>query len=241
MAKSPSRAGKSTSAPSAPQPTVLYPVVMRPADHGELSEADIERLEAAGGIKFAPEIRRALKNTAAGWIAHDHLLQSPRPKEFRRRLRAMENALKRAIDRLDLNRTDAPILDRHLYHWLLNADFESAKDMLRTSISLTQQAHGLSDLLRLVQQDLPVDKGRSRPMDEDRFILYLADQFEASGARASAYASQHSESGYGETPFRRFVHEFYAMLPIKSRRTRVGLDDAILRALEYRRCHLKKG
>jgi hypothetical protein len=81
----------------------------------------------------------------------------------------------------------------------------------------------------------------ARPKDEDRFIIYLADQFEASGGQAVAYSNIHSDSGYGETPFRKFVHEFYEALPIESRRTRSGLDEAILRALEYRRHHSTKG
>jgi len=77
-------------------------------------------------------------------------------------------------------------------------------------------------------------------MDEERFIVALADQFETAGGRARAYTSEYSGSGYGETPFRNFVHAFYEMLPINSRRTPSGLDDAIRRAL-HRRRRAKKG
>jgi hypothetical protein len=245
MAKSVSRGRKSSTVPSVRQPTVLYPVVTRElpqrADYAELSQADIGHLEVAAGFDFKPDARRKLQSIAAGWISHDRVLQSPRPKKFRARLQKMEKAAGGIIGTLDLDRNDAPILDRHLLHWLINSGCRSANDMLAASASLIGQAQQLVDLLRRVQQNLPADRGRRRPMDEDRFIIYLADQFEASGGQARAYASEHSESGYGETPFRKFVHQFYKALPIKSRRKRSGLDESILRALEYRRHHSTKG
>jgi hypothetical protein len=113
--------------------------------------------------------------------------------------------------------------------------------MLAASSAVVATARELIALLSRVEQHRPVDKGRSRPMDEDRFIIYLADQFEAFGGRATAYRNEHTDSGYGETPFRNFVHKFYDMVPIESRRTKSGLDEAIRRALEYRRRHLQEG
>jgi hypothetical protein len=242
-----------------PQPPVLYPLVVRmptrPRDPGDsqadadawmgynpdmLSQADIDRLEAAAGIVFKPEVRRRLQGIAADWISHDLLLQSPRPREFRARLQRMGRAVKRAIDELDLNPANGPILDYHLLHWLMDAKFDGAQEMLRASASFIGPAQTLLDSLVRVEQNLPIDTGRRRPMDEDRFIIALADQFEASGVHARAYTSDHSESGYGETPFRQFVHEFYKVLPISSRRTQTGLDEAIRRALNQRR-HAKKG
>jgi hypothetical protein len=115
MAKRGLRAVKSRTVPTVPQPTVLYPVVDSPADDPELSDADMERLENAGGVKLTQQVRTELRNIAAGWIAHDRLLQSRRPKEFRTRLQTMTKALERMIDSVDLNRTDAPALDRHLF------------------------------------------------------------------------------------------------------------------------------
>jgi hypothetical protein len=87
---------------------------------------------------------------------------------------------------------------------------------------------------------LPRDLGRARPKDEDRFIIYLADQFETTGIQATAYTSAHTVSEYGEAPFRNFVKQLYAMLPLKKRRRESGLDKAIIRALEYRRKHSAK-
>ena len=66
-------------------------------------------------------------------------------------------------------------------------------------------------------------------------IQYLADQFEACGGKARAYVSNHSREGYAKTPFRQFVHQFYAFLSLKSRRTSRGLDEAIRQVLMNRR------
>jgi hypothetical protein len=147
----------------------------------------------------------------------------------------MESVARRAIEELDLNATNAPILDRHLLHWLMEAKFDGAQDVLQTSSSIISLAHALLGPLERAKQSLPPDGGRARPMDEERFIVALADQFETAGGHARAYTSAHSGSGYGETPFRNFVHAFYEMLPIKTRRTPSGLDDAVRRALDRRR------
>ena len=230
------------SVPVIQQPTVLYPVVWSapkfPPGHKLLSDANFRTLEKAGGLKLNAESRKALENTAGGWISHDRMLQSPRPRQFQQRLKEMEGALERLIISLDLNRGDAPILDHHLYNWLINNDFFIVDAQAASLIHNSQQ---LINLLRHVQKSLPTDKGRRRPMDDDRFVIYLAEPFEKSGGRASAYASAHTESGYGDTPFRKFVHQFYELLPLKSRRTESGLDETIIRALEYRRRHSQKG
>jgi hypothetical protein len=153
----------------------------------------------------------------------------------------MRKALERVIASVDLNRTGAPVLDRHLYIWLLDAGCDGANEMLAASDALIGQAHKLIGLLSTVEQNLPVDKGRRRPMDEDRFIIYLAEEFDASGGEATAYRSEHTVFGYAETAFRKFVHEFYKMLRLESHRKGCGLDEAIIRALEYRRRHSEKG
>src|SRR5262249_36229306 len=158
---------------------------------------------------------------ADGWVGHDLVLQSPRPREFRRRLRDMEKVLEHLVRSLDLHRGDASPLDRHLLHWLMNA---GADDLQNNLVVLVQEGHKGIELLKHAQSALPSDKGQRRPMDEDRFIIYLAELFEASGGRATAYRAAHSDSGYANTPFRRFIHEFYRMLPLASRRTQSGLD-----------------
>jgi hypothetical protein len=244
MAKDRARAKRSglKSVPIVHQHTVLYPVVVKvPSDDKELSEADFQALESVGGVRFEASTRRALKNIAAGWISHDRVLQSPRPPQFRKRLRKMEEAVELAIGSLDLNKDNAPILDHHLYTWLINKGFDGADDLQQSSAILMQEGHKLIDLLRRAQRSLPLDTGRSRPMDDDRFIIHLAVQFEASGGRAVAYNSSHTDSGYGDTPFRKFVHQFYGLLPIKSRRISSGLDQVIIAALGYYRKHTEKG
>jgi hypothetical protein len=164
---------------------VLYPVVTRepsdPAERTELSQSDLDRLEATVGLTFNPDVRRALRNIAATWIAHDRLLQSPRPRDFRRRLRQMQTALQRVVTTLDLHGSDAPILDHHLLNWLINAPFDAARDMQQAAGSLITEAQQLIDAIHRVQRELPPDPGRARPMDEDRFIINLAEQFDASG------------------------------------------------------------
>jgi hypothetical protein len=228
---------RSTSVPVAEQPTILWPVVSRLSpkeDQWSLSDNDIVRLEEAVGAQFTTEARRAINAIAAGWVAHDRGLQSPRPGDFKKRLQKMAKAASVAAA-LDLNRENAPSLDRHLFIWLNDAEFDTARDLLRISSSMAAQAEDLITLLEAVQKHLPPDLGRPRPMDDDRFIIYLADQFETTRIPATAYPTEHSDSHYGETPFRNFVHRFYAMLPLKKRRTQSGLDEAMIRALDYRR------
>jgi hypothetical protein len=206
-----------------------------PAKVNDLSEEDIRLLEASGGIEFTLGVRSALQRIAASWIIDDRVLQSPRPKEFRRRLTKSGKALGRAIALLDFNEGDA--VDQQLHHWLINSGFRGAPDLLHFSVCMIDMGNRLIELLSLASRALPSDSGRRRPMDEERFIIYLADQFEASGGRALAYANKHKESGYADTSFCRFVHQFYALLPIVSKRSRSGLDEAIIRALKYRRGH----
>jgi hypothetical protein len=72
-------------------------------------------------------------------IDHDRDLQSPRPGDFKKRMRKMAK-LASAVLEVDLYRENAPVLDRHLLHWLLNADFDGARNLLRISGSITAQA-----------------------------------------------------------------------------------------------------
>ena len=230
-----------TSVPMVEQPTVVYPVVTREPLPHDFSEEQFRLLEEAGEIHLTAEARRTLQRIAATWIAQDEILQSPRPRDFQRRLQEMAKELERMIATIDLNHGDAPISDRHLYMWLINAGVPSLYELLEKLTVLIQDGRKGIDLLQLAQASLPKDEGRRRPMNEDRFIIHLAEQFEASGGQAVVYSTVHSESGYGNTSFRDFVHKFYELLPVKSRRTSSGLDETAIRALKYRRRHSKKG
>jgi hypothetical protein len=231
---------RSISVPVVQQNTILWPIVRRlgPEDDWSLTDGDIAQLEQAAGVEFKPEARQAIKLIAAGWVSHDRDLQSPRPKDFRKRLHQMEK-LAGAVADLDLDRESATSFDLHLSSWLLNADFQAARDLLRISTLMADQAHQLIKSLQLVQQHLPSDSGGSRPIDDHRFIIYLADQFETSGFQATGYADAYTR--YGDSPFRRLVHRLYAMLPIKKRRTQSGVDEAIIWALKERRRRSQKG
>jgi hypothetical protein len=134
-----------------------------------------------------------------------------------------------------------PQLDRQLYNWMINLSLDVVDDLLQSLTCVIQEGPKVINSLRRVEQNLPADEGRRRPMDEARFIIYLADQFEASGgfpvAYNIAYHNEKAGSAFAKTSFRNFVHRFYEMLPIESKRTQIGLDKEILRALKYRRRH----
>jgi hypothetical protein len=233
------RSGNSVarSVPTVTQSTILYPVTTEAPPKELLRDEDIDRLQKVSQIEFNKDVRASIRRIAAAWRLHDRALQSPRPKEFRARLKRMEAALEKAATLLELDDT-AGHLDYQLKNWLMNAS--CGGDLLLVSASVCEQARLLINLLRCAQKNLPKDNGRARPMDEDRFIIYLADQFEASGGRALAYRDGNRDSGYALTSFRNFMHQLYHRLQLASRRTESGLDEAIIRALAYRRKHRKE-
>jgi hypothetical protein len=225
--------------------TILWPVVSRGECRPDLTEEQFSALEVAGGIVLTPDARRALNSIAEGWTSHDRVLHSPRPGEFRRRLSSVRAHLEKAYSELDLYGPETTIFDRHLLHWLRESGGAVADEALAQHALLPH----LIEFLKKTEQSLPPDGGRARPMDEDRFIHYLADQFEACGGKARAYQAHRTDNGYAKTPFRRsvhrgyartpfrqFVHRFYDFLSLDRRRTRSsGLDEAIRRALIARR------
>lgn len=208
---------------------VLWPVVSIAEALPDLTEAQFAALETAGKVSLTPESRRTLNNIAESWISHDRMLHSPRPAKFRSRLQSIRTSLEKAHARGDLNRVGATPFEQHLYHWLLG--LPDGIDGLSQLASL----NAIIEFLHRAEQSLPSDSGSARPRDDDRFIQYLADQFEACGGKARAYLSSYSEEGYAKTPFRQFVHRFYEFLSLKSRRTRHGLDEAIRQTLMSRR------
>jgi hypothetical protein len=198
-----------------------------------LNRAQFAELENAGGITLK-ESRRALNGIAAGWLSHDRALNSPRPGEFRARIGSIRAHVEKAHAESDFYGSEASVFDRHLLHWL-REQVPGANEALAQLALLPH----LIEFLRKAEQSLPTDTGRPRPMDDHRFIHYLADLFEVHGGKARAYLTSYegpdAGNGYADTPFRRFVHEFYGFLSLKSRRTRSGLDEGIRRALIERR------
>jgi hypothetical protein len=216
------------------QPTVLYPVITGEPSI-EFSEANFRSLEETGDVEIESQVRKALLNIAYGWIAHDQVLQSPRPGKFRKRLAKIRRALERAYADLDLDKLGVTF-DRQLYLWLVDFNTDGSSDYF----SLLTEIEKGTRFLAEAEASLPADSGRARPKDDHRFIIGLATQFEASGGQARGYRSAHGDDGYGDTPFRRFVHTFYGFLPLESKRAPGGLDEAIRSALKYRRKHTKK-
>jgi hypothetical protein len=195
----------------------------------DLTEAQFAAFETAGKVSLTPESRRTLNNIAESWISHDRMRHSPRPAKFRLRLQSIRISLEKAHAQADLNRVGATPFERHLYHWLFG--LPGGIDGLSQLVAL----NGIIEFLYRAEKSLPPDSGSARPRDDYRFIQYLADQFEACGGKARAYLSSHSEEGYAKTSFRQFIHRFYEVLSLKSRRTRRGLDEAIRQAVMDRR------
>jgi hypothetical protein len=210
--------------------TILYPLVLQaPEDDSKLTDGQFADLEKTGQISLTSEARRYLNNIATSWAAHDRARHSPRPREFRTRLRSIRSNLEKAHAEADLNREGATPFDRRLLHWLLE------RSETRGLLGQFADLEHLIQSLRKAEELLPPDSGSARPMDDHRFIRYLADQFEACGGKARAYLSNHSDENYAKTPFRQFVLRFYRLLPLKTRRTQRGLDEAIRRTLAQRR------
>ncbi len=229
------RRQKLTTLPSRDQPTVLWPVVSRVESRFELSEAGYSVLEGCGKISLTTEAHRILGDIAESWVAHDRVLNSPRPWDFKSRLTEIINALKAAREAVDINRCGASQMERHLINWLANLKIAGEAPYFEYSQSLESSMLLMLDFFEAAITALPMDTGAPRHKDEERYLILLADLFEAAGGRAVAYPSKHAAEGYADTPFRQFVHHYYNLLPLKSRRTRSGLDEALRRALRFRR------
>jgi len=229
-------ARRSTKKRSVPQSsrreTILYPLVMEGERHDrpKLSETQLSELEKSGRISLTPDARRYVENIARSWTAHERARYSPRPGQFRARLRSIRANLEKAHAEADLNREGATFFDRHLLLWILERP--EIRDLL---IQFASLEHLIGSILK-AEQMLPPDSGAARPREDHRFIQYLADQFQACGGKPRAYLDAYSDEGYRQTPFRQFVHQFYGFLSLEAPRTPRGLDEAIRKALaEWRR------
>jgi hypothetical protein len=211
---------------------ILWPLVLAPGPRTKLAHHQFQALQETGRILLTDGARRALNNIAQAWISHDAVLHSPRPADFRARLKAMRAPVEKACAETDLLRPNATVLDQHLYHWLFD------RNPTDTAVFLQQlgELPAIIEFLERAEKSLSaVNRGTARAMDEGRFIRFLADQFENCGRKASAYATAHTKIGFADTPFRAFIHQFYEFLPLKSKRRRSGLDQAICLALKERR------
>ena len=92
-----------------------------------------------------------------------------------------------------------------------------------------------------LQKALPLDGGHRREFDDERLFISLADIYERAGGTPAAYWTEYSngmakkiKGSMADTPFRQFVQAFYSRLPVLSKRTLAGVDEALRGAMRSR-------
>jgi len=220
--------------------SIIYPLIQEGGPEFELSDADFAQLQVAGGITLPPELRQQLSDLAHLWVMHLRGLQSPRPKQFRRRLKLIGNSLDKAYGALDLNRENASTWERHLFNWARNTNVDGAATFFEDTSELLVRIRRMTEVIASLKQVLPEDEGRRRPYEDQRLFITLANIFELAGGAAVAYWSEYP-SGMADKPFRRFAQLFYRMLPIEPKRTPAGVDEALRDAIRSRRSGLGQG
>jgi hypothetical protein len=235
MAKN-SRANSPRSQPTNTTPPPFTPTVVRlPSDEFRISDEQFAELEAAGGVRLSEQHRRNLHTLADIWIGDLHIRRSPRPKQFGDCLDDMEDAFAQ-VER-------ACQWGRHpkyaLMHWAMETSVKGADCLPVRLTAFELEAKTLREMILALKQQLPPDPGRQRPYDDERRIIFLANIFEEAGGKATAYLSEYVETGsMADTPFRRFAHQFYSLLPAHDKRDLGGLDKALRLALKTRRAGL---
>jgi hypothetical protein len=214
--------------------SIIYPLIHESGPEFEISDADFAELQLAGEITLPPELRRRLSDLAHLWVMHLRGLQSPRPKQFRTRLKLIENSLEKAYGALDLNGEDASTWERHLFNWARNTNVEGATTFFEDTHELLVRMRRMTEVIARLERILPGDEGRRRPYDDEPLFITLANIFELAGGTAAAYWTEYP-SGMADTPFRRFGQLFYKMLPIEPKRTPAGVDEALRDAIRSRR------
>jgi hypothetical protein len=230
MGKQQAAKKKTRTAAKAPPP--LFPLVERPPEYFELTTAQYRDLEKAGDITLSSEQREKLLSLAYLWIEDLRFRLSPRPKAFRDWLQRVIDAFSNAEDAC--RRDD--LLKRHILYWAMATDVEDAEVVVRELHGLEEGLKRTRDLFAAVKEKLPNDPGGKRPFDDERYVITLADVFEAAGGKPVVYAGGYYEQGsMANTPFRRFAQLFYFFLRAREKRDPGGLDDAIRDALAVRR------
>jgi hypothetical protein len=216
---------------SAPPPFI--PTVVRlPSNDFRMSDAQIAQLEAAGGVKLSEQQRRKLQGLADTWTEDLFIRRSARPKQFRECLDEMEDAFA-LVEK-------ACQWDRHpqyaLVHWAMETSVEGAEGFPVRLGAFEVEAKKFRETILALKECLPSDPGRQRPFEDQRRIMLLANIFEAAGGKATAYLSEHAETGtMADTPFRKFAQQFYSLLAADDKRDPGGLDKALRKALQARR------
>lgn len=233
------RSGSSAENRSRSTPPAFLPAVLSVPDADfQFTDAQISRLEEAGQIVLSENQRADLVTLAEFWLQDLRLRRSARPKQFRIPLEKLVTVLSRAREACGWN-DKVGSLERHLLHWAMEAPVPGAAVFPAALAALQHQVEIVLETAVALQQCLPPDPGRQRPFDDERRFARLADIYENAGGKAVAYASDYKQNqelnSMADTPFRKFVHQFYSMLPAEDKRNPGGLDDPLRDALAARR------
>jgi hypothetical protein len=106
--------------------SIIYPLIQEGGPEFQLSDADFAELQRAGEIALSAELRQRLNDLALFWVMELRVRQSPRPKQFRNRLKLIEDRLEKVYGALNLNREGASIWEYHLFNWVPNTGVEGA-------------------------------------------------------------------------------------------------------------------
>jgi hypothetical protein len=95
--------------------SIIYPLIQEGGPEFQLSSANFAELERVGEITLSAELRRRLDDIAHFWAGQLRGLQSPRSKQFRKRLKLIEDTLAKASRALDLNREGASTWESRIH------------------------------------------------------------------------------------------------------------------------------
>jgi hypothetical protein len=221
--------------------SIIHPLIQEAGPEFPLSDADFVKLQRVGKIELSAELRQQLGNLAHFWVGQLKGRQSPHPKQFRNRLELIQKSLEKAYGALDLNREESSIWEYHLFNWIQNSGAEGAANFFRDQKDLLALTQSMIGLMAKAAKALPKDRGGWRPYDDERLFISLAAVYRRAGGKATApYWNDHA-GGMIETPFHQFVHTFYKMLPVRSKRNPTGVDKALRDALASRLSGKVKG
>ena len=222
-------------------PTVIYPVIQENPPELSLSNKNFDDLEKLGKIKLSAQLRVQLGDLAHFWAGSLSTFASPRPKQFRERLRLIAKTLSAAQATLDLNRAGTSAWEYHLYNWARNSGVDGSETYFEDTAELLARMKAMIELMQRLEAELPNDRGQRRAFGDEQLLLRLASIFECAGGTTAFYWTEHPDSGMADTAFRKFAQAFYQMLPVQQKRTPAGLDGALRAALRSRRSSPAKG
>jgi hypothetical protein len=127
--------------------SIIYPLVQEGGPEFRLSDGNFAELERVGEIVLSAELRQRLDDLAHFWVLELRGRQNPRPKQFRKRLKLIEDSLERARGALDLNREGASVWEYHLFNWVPNTGAEGAASFFEDTNELLIRMRRLLGLI----------------------------------------------------------------------------------------------